>query len=194
MKKYLFFDTETTGLPKSWNAHVHDLDNWPRMIQLAFAHYDEAGTKLSEHCYIIAPDGFEIPKEASDINRVTTERAIKEGVDLEYALLQFSLALNNSDALIAHNISFDKAIIGSEFIRKDMEHVYNSIKEIENICTMHSTTNFCQLLGPRGYKWPKLQELHFKLFGENFAEAHDALVDVNAMVKCFFKLKELEVL
>jgi DNA polymerase III epsilon subunit-like protein len=194
MKKYLFFDTETTGLPKSWNAHVHDLDNWPRMIQLAFSHYDEAGNKLSEHCYIITPDGFEIPKEASDINRVTTERAKIEGVSLGYALDMFSLALSQSDALIAHNISFDKAIMGSEFIRRGTPYMYEKIIEIEKICTMHSTTNFCQLSGPRGYKWPKLQELHFKLFGENFAEAHDALVDVNAMVKCFFKLKELNIL
>lgn len=26
---YLFFDTETTGLPKRWNAPVTDLENWP---------------------------------------------------------------------------------------------------------------------------------------------------------------------
>jgi hypothetical protein len=28
---YLFFDTETTGLPKNWKAPVTDLNNWPRM-------------------------------------------------------------------------------------------------------------------------------------------------------------------
>lgn len=32
---YLFFDTETTGLPKNWKAPVSDLNNWPRLVQLA---------------------------------------------------------------------------------------------------------------------------------------------------------------
>ena len=26
---FLFFDTETTGLPQRWNAPVTDVDNWP---------------------------------------------------------------------------------------------------------------------------------------------------------------------
>jgi len=33
---YLFFDTETTGLPKKWKAPITDLDNWPRLVQLAY--------------------------------------------------------------------------------------------------------------------------------------------------------------
>ncbi len=33
--KYLFFDTETTGVPKDYKAPSSDTDNWPRMVQLA---------------------------------------------------------------------------------------------------------------------------------------------------------------
>ena len=29
---YIFFDTETKGLAKNWEAPVADLDNWPRLI------------------------------------------------------------------------------------------------------------------------------------------------------------------
>jgi uncharacterized protein YprB with RNaseH-like and TPR domain len=36
---YLFFDTETTGLPKNWKAPVTDLNNWPRLVQFAFLKY-----------------------------------------------------------------------------------------------------------------------------------------------------------
>ncbi len=32
---YLIFDTETTGLPKNYNAPLTDADNWPRLVQLA---------------------------------------------------------------------------------------------------------------------------------------------------------------
>jgi hypothetical protein len=36
---YLFFDTETTGLPKNYKAPVTDLNNWPRLVQLAWLFY-----------------------------------------------------------------------------------------------------------------------------------------------------------
>ena len=41
--RLFFFDTETTGLPRDWNAPLRDLDNWPRLVQLAWLLCDEAG-------------------------------------------------------------------------------------------------------------------------------------------------------
>jgi DNA polymerase III alpha subunit (gram-positive type) len=191
----IFFDTETSGLPKDYNAHVHDLDNWPRMVQLAWQHYDDKGNKIAEHCYIIYPDGYEIPKEVSDLNRVTTERAKEVGLPLTYVLDVFAKSLEMCDLLVAHNYTFDKSIIGSELIRQGMENIYeNKIKTVETLCTMKKTTNYCQIPGIRGYKWPKLQELHTKLFGAEFEEAHDALVDVRAMAKCYYELKKLNII
>ena len=57
------------------------------------------------------------------------------------------------------------------------------------LCTMQASTDYCKIPGPYGYKWPKLSELHMKLFGEYFEEAHDAAADINATVKCFWELK-----
>ena len=59
---------------------------------------------------------------------------------------------------------------------------------------MQSSTDYCRLSGPYGYKWPKLSELHIKLFGEDFDEAHDASVDIEATMNCFFELKRLGVI
>jgi DNA polymerase-3 subunit epsilon len=192
---YILFDTETTGLPKSWNAPVTDADNWPRMIQLAWAHCGEDGRKMAEHNYIIRPEGFEIPKEASDVHGITTERAMKEGVPLKYALRMFYWSLSEAKALVAHNISFDLAIVGAEYMRNDGEAGYEKLSAMEQVCTMLSSTNLCKIANSRGgYKWPKLIELHTKLFGEGFDGAHDALVDVNALVRCFFELRRLEIL
>ena len=56
---------------------------------------------------------------------------------------------------------------------------------------MQSTTNFCAIDGPYGYKWPKLSELHYKLFRTGFEEAHNASVDITATAKCFWELKRL---
>ena len=39
--KIFFFDTETTGLPINLNAPVSYLNNWPRLVQLAWQVYDE---------------------------------------------------------------------------------------------------------------------------------------------------------
>ncbi len=38
---HIIFDTETVGLPKSWNAPFSDLENWPRMVQIAWMIFDE---------------------------------------------------------------------------------------------------------------------------------------------------------
>jgi len=193
---YLFFDTETNGLPKKWDARVHDLDNWPRLVQIAWTHYDENRNKLAEHCYIIKPEGFTISEETAKINRITQERAEKEGVPLKYALRMFAMTLKQTKFLVAHNISFDKSVVGSELIRLGAEDVYDEFKEIERICTMHSTTKFCNIPGNHGPKWPKLSELFEKLNpGEAVSEdLHDAMEDVNVMVDCFFKLKDRKII
>lgn len=185
---YLFFDTETTGLPRNWNAPVTDLSNWPRLVQLAYLFYDNSGNKISGGDHIIKPDGFIIPAESSRIHGITTERAIQEGEDLLKVLEIFQSLINQTDYLVAHNISFDEKIIGAEFLRNKMP---NSVAPKTKICTMQSTTNFCALNGPYGFKWPKLSELHNKLFGTDFAEAHNAAADINATAKCFWELKRL---
>ncbi len=125
------------------------------------------------------------------MHRITTERALKEGADLAEILEAFSQLINEANYLVAHNISFDEKIIGAEFYRKK---IASNLDRIDKICTMQSTTNFCKIPGNYGYKWPKLQELHIKLFGEEIEEAHNAAADIDATVKCFWKLKELKII
>ena len=185
---YLFFDTETTGLPKNWKAPVTDVNNWPRLVQLAYLFYDLNRNLVSEGNFIIKPDGFIIPNEASRIHKITTERAYNEGQDLLTVLQTFQKLIDQADYLVAHNMSFDEKIIGAEFLRNKM---VNSLDTRNKICTMHSTTNFCKLDGPYGYKWPKLSELHYKLFRTGFEEAHDASVDITATARCFWELRKL---
>ena len=119
---YLFFDTETTGLPKNWKAPITDFNNWPRLVQLAFLTFDKDGNKINSGNYIIKPDGFTIPKESSDIHRITNEKALNDGVSLSLVLENFKKSILQSDFLVAHNISFDEKIIGAEFLRVKMEN------------------------------------------------------------------------
>jgi len=188
---YLFFDTETTGLPRNYKAPLTNSSNWPRLVQHAWIITDEAGAELEKHEYIIKPEDFTIPYQATKLHGITTEQANTEGILLEIVLREFVSALNEAEVLVAHNFNFDSKILGAEFVRKKMKSpLFNK----PHICTMKSTTNFCNIPGPYGYKWPTLTELHLKLFGTDFKEAHNAIVDVKACAKCFFQLKKLSVL
>lgn len=187
----LFFDTETNGLPKNWRAPMRDLDNWPRIIQLAYILYEDDGTIVEEYCELIKPDGWEIPKEDFWIeNGYSTEKNQAEGVHLIQALAKFLLAYERANLLVAHNISFDFNIVGAELLRNEL----SASKRLPKFCTMKSTTSLCKLPGPYGFKWPKLMELHKHLFGEGFDDAHDALEDVRATGRCFFELKAKELI
>ncbi|GHT58956.1 hypothetical protein AGMMS50239_04540 [Bacteroidia bacterium] len=185
---YLFFDTETTGLPRNWKAPISDLNNWPRLVQLAYLYYDGSGNKLSGGDFIIKPEGFTIPVDASRVHGITTDRALTEGQSIDYVLNYFNSLIGQTTYLVAHNMSFDEKIVGAEFLRIGMP---NSIQSKNKICTMERTTNFCAIDGPYGYKWPKLSELHYKLFKSYFDEAHNAAADITATAKCFWELRRL---
>ena len=64
---YLIFDTETTGLPHNKTAPVEDLDNWPRLVQIAWQLHDHSGKLLSTGNHIVKPEGFTIPFNAEKI-------------------------------------------------------------------------------------------------------------------------------
>ena len=186
---YLFFDTETTGLPRNWQSSASDLENWPRLVQIAWVLY-ENGVETSSRDFIIKPEGFSIPIDASNIHGITTERAEREGASLQLVLNEFQDLVARADFLVAHNISFDEKIVGAEFLRKNMP---NDLVSKKTICTKEISTNFCAIPsvhGRSGYKWPKLSELHLKLFGAELVDFHNALADVNAVVKCFWELKK----
>ncbi len=188
---YVIFDTETTGIPRSWRAPVTDLDNWPRLVQLAWHLYDKDGTKLDAQDLIIKPEGFTIPVEVARIHGITTERAMSEGVPLALALDTFACSLNDAEFLVAHNINFDEMVLGAEYLRV---HNVNKLDGKGRICTMQGSTAYCEIPGPYGYKWPRLLELHQKLFNAGFDNAHNAATDVVVTAKCFWELKKLGIL
>ena len=190
---YLIFDTETTGLPQSWKAPLTDFNNWPRLVQLAWQVHDIKGKLVKVKNYIIKPEGFDIPYNASKIHGISSERAEKEGMPLVEVLGIFMQDIEKAKFVVGHNISFDNNIVGCEFLRKNMPNLLQSFPSID---TKNDATDFCKIPGGRGgkFKWPSLTELHTKLFGEAFAEAHNASADVEATARCFLELLRLDVI
>ena len=184
---HLIYDTETTGIPIDYKAHVHDVDNWPRLVQLAWLVLDDNFETLTHRNYIINPHGlYEIPIEASNIHGITDEMANDVGLDILVPLVEFQLAQELCNVQVGHNVNFDRKVIGAEFIRAEMEEAYERARSMDRICTMFKTTKFCGLKNKRGGpKWPTLQELHTRIFGEGFEGGHDAFADINATAKCY---------
>ena len=189
---YLFFDTETTGLPRNWRAPVSDLRNWPRMVQLAWQVYNFSGELIDERNAIIRPEGYAIPASVSRLHGITDKRAREEGEDLSTILGLFASVVGEAQLVAAHNISFDLKIVGAEFLRTKIEH---QLEQKPQVCTMKSSLAYLKLPGKYGkYKNPSLTELHQKLFGAAFDDAHNALADVAACARCFFELKKRSVI
>lgn len=184
---FLVFDTETTGLPKYFNSSMEDVDNWPRMTQLGFVLITEEGEIIKQFQSLIKPDGWEIPKEKFFIeNNMSTERCEKEGEDVFKVLREFQDTLKLANYKVAHNMSFDRNIVGAEIIRAGISLPLFKFKP--EICTMRETTNFVKIKSHAGSnKWPKLIELHNHLFGYVFDGAHDAMSDVQATSKCLIE-------
>lgn len=198
---FLFMDTETTGTPKDYKAPMTDLDNWPRVIQLAWLLTDKDGNHLNQKEHLIKPDCWVIPSIETHGEKAqfwidhgfSTEKSKREGIPLRRALVEFLADLEQSEYLICHNMEFDKNILGAELLRYEMRG-----KKVQKICTMQSSIDFCEIpfagqrawlsKQKRSFKWPKLSELHEKLFGKAMEGGHQAGEDVTALKACFFEL------
>ncbi|WP_430817800.1 DNA polymerase III subunit alpha [Carboxylicivirga sp. RSCT41] len=183
---FLIFDTETTGLPKKWKAPLTDFDNWPRMVQLAWQCHDVEGNFLFAKNHVITPDGFVVPEDVVSVHGISTEIAQEKGIPLKEALLDFMQDVKRSKFIIGHNVSFDINIVGCELLRSEMDET--DLTSAPVIDTMTGSKEFCDLKRKGQLKNPTLTELHLKLFGVPFAEAHNAAADVEATSRCFLEL------
>ncbi|NGY38934.1 DNA polymerase III subunit alpha [Flavobacterium sp. XN-5] len=185
---YLIFDTETTGLPKRWDAPITDTNNWPRCIQIAWQLHDDMGKLIEHQDYLVKPDGFNIPYDAERIHGISTELAEAEGVSLAEVLEKFNIALGKAKFIVGQNLGFDVNIMGCEFHRLGVESPMSAMPVLDT-CT-EVTASLLKLPGGRGgkFKLPTLTELHQYLFNKPFSEAHNATADVEATTRCFLEL------
>ena len=171
---------------------ISDVDNWPRVVQLAWQLHADDGSLVEHKDFLIKPDGFDIPYGSEQIHGISTELASKEGIDLSEGLALFEAALSKATFLVGHNVNFDVNVLGCEFFREERSIDWVD-KKILDTCT-EKTANLCKLLGGRGgrFKLPTLSELHEHLFDAQFTEAHNATADVEATTRCFLELIRLK--
>ena len=190
-KKYLVFDTETTGLPKKtgFNYDYKNLENFnnSRLVSISWILCNENFEILSKKSYIIKPKGFKISEESIKIHKITNEIAKEQGKKLSKVLEKFEKVLKKSDVIVAHNLNFDLAIISSELFRNDCFNSLELIEKKQRYCTMENGKLHCM-----NNKFPKLSELYYILYGEEAEKnkLHDAKYDTEYCYKCLIRLKK----
>jgi DNA polymerase III epsilon subunit-like protein len=205
--KVLVFDTETTGLPpKNCDISVNTLDNWPYIVQLSYIIFDDHTNrilKISDNI-IKLPDNIIMCQENVNIHGITNELMKGKGVDLKNVLYEFMNDFEMVDRVVAHNMSFDINMLKVEIKRKIINDLIYFEKQcfdeyyewltISNkyVCTMQETIDLCgiELTNKRGkyFKFPKLSELHYKLFNTIPNNLHNSLNDVLVCLRCYCQL------
>lgn len=189
----LFFDTETTGMV---DFHMPpDHESQPHLVQLGLLLAEDDGTEHACVSVIVDP-GVPIPEAASAVHGITDEIVKRCGIQPIGAVGIFFGLLRSAGLLVAHNTDFDLAVMQSAAIRVDQRALADSLNIVKTVCTMKAATPVCKIphanpRGPEDYKWPKLEECVRHFFGEELEGAHDAMVDVQACKRVFFKLKEI---
>jgi DNA polymerase-3 subunit epsilon len=201
--RILFFDTETNGLPKGPRGSSVPED-WPSIVQIAWqvwdCDYPKEPVLASSVSHILRPSVDVVWDLGSQgFHQITKERALGEGVDPLVALDAFRTVLAESQIVVAHNLAFDKSVVTFEGVRRRLPPLsWPRLRGGQDCCTMEMSTQFCRLpsrYSRTDYKFPKLSELHALLFGNQTSIVfHNAANDVEATVRCFWRLVALDVI
>ena len=178
------FDTETTWFI---NKKETNLNRQPRIIQFAWIIWELQNWNFSEdrRINLLINPWIPIPFWASEVHHIY-DIDVKNSPNITEVIDKITSCVNDVDIIVWHNIEYDEEMIKLELKRLENEYKY---KPKQIICTMKSSVNFCALeWNWNRFKYPKLWELHKKLFQEYFIWAHDAMTDVEATLKCFIEL------
>lgn len=103
------FDLETTG-PDPRAA---------RIVEAAVLQVGDGRTQSSK--WLVRPDGYDIPVEATKIHGISTEQARADGRPaaqvLDEILADLALALRGGRPIVGHNVSYDLTVVEAEAAR-----------------------------------------------------------------------------
>jgi len=173
----VIFDTETTGLLLPDNAPLADQ---PKIIEFYGVRINEGFEILDEVNTFIHP-GEPLTKEITRITGIKDSDLFGAPVFFEVDR-KINKLFSGADLAVAHNIAFDNGMVMNEFRRLNRE--WERAKR--DLCTVD------HLKAYYGHRI-NLSNLYYKLYGKYF-KAHRAKSDVQALVACFHKLIEQEVI
>lgn len=114
MKSVAVFDIESTGV---------DVET-ARIVTAFFGVLDAEGNVIEAHNWMVRPDGYEIPEEATAVHGVSTEQALAEGADEYGALRQIYVAIitkcvDENIPVTGHNLAYDFTVLDRNIQRHE---------------------------------------------------------------------------
>jgi hypothetical protein len=191
----IVIDTETTGLfSRNANPEHYNMFDNARMVEIAWEVYNNTGELINRESYLIIPYGFTIPESSINIHGITNEMAHTNGVNIQFVFERLEILLKDIHTIVAHNFSFDNAIILAELYR--LNDVSDGLNKFNNLiydwqsknhkCTMMMSM---YIIDKNHAKWHKLNALYKICFNcEPDGTLHRAAADVAICAKIYFYL------
>lgn len=182
MKRWLVFDTETTGLP----AHSSSgLEKQPKIIDLGLVEIacDHPEESFCEHWRVTREKSWLIHPGESLSAEITKITGLKDDdlrgqpsfPEILPELIDWFLG---ATGFIAHNAPFDLGLLINELRRCGKEYAFPYPPK--QICTV---AHFMPVYGRRA----KMTEVYERVMGEPLAQKHRALDDARALAKIVIK-------
>ena len=149
--------------------------NSKEIIQLSYNVYDTDFKLIKSVSHFINENTGKVDYD----NYFTLEQITAGGISAKKAFSELSSHLKVVDHLIIHNVDWHVDVILRYFSKLNIK-----CKIPITLCTMQTTTRYCQL--PNN-KYPKLDELYFKCFNEklDIVKTYDGSNYVDIVFKCF---------
>lgn len=190
--KFLFFDTETTGLPRDRRISAEkQKDNWPDMVSISWIIVEDE-TMISCESYIVRPDEWNIPQESTDIHGISHAFAKRNGHSITEVVERFAYDVEKCDYIIAHNLEFDKNVVDNACQWRILEGP-DRINWRKKICTAEYGKEITRIIAQNGrgrfFRYPKLSELYqFVMKKQPSLTLHNSLNDTMLLAELFFHL------
>lgn len=184
------FDTETTGFTEK---EPTALDKQPHIVEFAAIKIDYDTMEEIDRLEFICKPPIKLSPEIIKITGIQNKAGIisdetgEELPSVEFKqpfkahlrdLVQFFFGTRH---MICHNLTYDRDMLWYELQR--IGFLTRFPWPPNHVCTVEKSKTI------KGYDL-NLSALHEHFFGEKFEGAHRAMVDVEAMMKCYRKLRE----
>jgi DNA polymerase III epsilon subunit-like protein len=199
---------EEKALEKDSSLWQKYRETWPYIVQLSYIMFDtDTNETIVVDDYIEIPTKFTDPKYLATAHPIT-KAAIEAGlakprINISDSINKFMTYFNTADVVTGHNVKFDINMLLAECTRNNNNNVFNKLIEPESAakiyCTACKSTNVVKIFyqyanryknPPTVFKMPKLNQAYFRMFGyaPNEAALHNALIDVVACLRVFYRL------
>lgn len=183
MRPFLFLNTKTTGFDTGED----------RIVQLSTRLVTH--NNFQDYNHLVRPDGFTTPAAVTRHHGITDREAKLQGITLAQALEDLVLQIEQADIVVGHHVEFDIGIIIAEARRADRLDLVATLTHPNfgldggrraAICTQRLAADYLRWLGEApSLSNTKLTSVYQRLFQDELAGTHDAMVDVVACQRIY---------